>query len=510
MRTVRSVAAAVVAAALVLTACGGGSGSSSAAGGSANGEIAVGVPLDVTTFDPHESLTGPYMQYITPVYDALIRRTPSAELEPSVATEWGYTDEQQRTFQLTLRSDVTFSDGAPLDAAAVAANIERAKAAGGPFASSLAGVASVAAPDARTVVLTLSEAVPDLDYVLSGPMGMLVSPNSLTDDALTRSPAGSGPYVLSPDSVPGRRYVFTARDGYWNPDAVGPQTLALTVLTDSDARLNALRSGQIDMTVVFPQQAQTAESAGLTVLSTPLNFYGLGLLDRAGTAVPALGDVRVRQAMNHAVDRAALANAVTFGNGSAWSQIFPPGSEGASDEAEQRYPYDPARAVQLLTEAGYPDGFTLPVFSESRFSTYLEALDGQLRQVGITLDIELVQSGLTTSWSTTDNAAPMFVYGVDDVFQAVKLFALPDSPYNPFRSSSTAITDAYAAALAAADDGSRSAAYRSISDEVTEQAWFLVTHMQDSLYAVNEEKVAGVEMYVGNSVPFVHGWEDVG
>ncbi|QFR01729.1 hypothetical protein F9278_42315 [Streptomyces phaeolivaceus] len=508
MRTIRRVAGLGVTAALLLTACGGGGDTSNDS--ASGGKIAVGMPIDVTTFDPHKSLTGPFMQYLTPVYDTLIRRTSDAKLEPAVATSWKYTSTDRRTFELKLRSDVTFSDGTKLDAAAVKKNLEHAKADGGPFASSLASVSSVTAPDANTVDLKLSGAVPDLDFVLAGPLGMLVSPKSLTGDALNRTPAGSGPYTLSSSSVPGQRYVYKARKDYWNAKAVGADSLELSVMPDNDARLNALRSGQIDMTVVFPQQAQTVKSAGLQLLSKPLNFLGLGLLDRAGTKAPQLGDVRVRQAMNYAVDRDALVKAVTFGYGTSWNQIFPPSSAGASDTAGKQYPYDLAKAKDLLAKAGYAKGFTLPVFSESRFSSYLEALDGQLRKVGIKLDIKLVQSGLTQSWGTTDNPAPMFVYGVDDVYQAVKLFALKDSAYNPFKADSPAIRKNFEAAEAATDDAARDGAYQKISDEITDQAWFLVTHVQDSLYAVNDKKVSGVEMYTGNSVPFVYGWKVIG
>jgi peptide/nickel transport system substrate-binding protein len=446
------------------------------------------------------------MTYLTPVYDTLIRRTADGSLVPAVATEWKYLDAAKTEFQMTLRTDVKFDDGSKVDAAAVKANIEDAKDAKGPFSGGLSSVTKV---DAKgdTVTIHLSDPTPNLDNVLAGPVGMLVEPSALGTKGLASKPAGSGAYTVDASTVPGQTYVYKARSGYWDPKAFGPETLNLVVLSDTDARLNALVSGQVDATVVFAPQAATAKGAGLDVLEQPLNVVALGLLDRSGTMIPALKDKRVRQALNYAVDRKAIVQATAFGFGEAGDQLFAKGSPAWSKKADSFYSYNPDKARTLLKEAGFASGLTIPVFTEARFASYLEALDGYFRAVGVKLEITQADSGLIPAWSSGKYGATMVQYGDNDPVSLINTWALPTSPNNPFKAVLPGIDDLVHQINTSTSPDARSAALQKISEGLTEEAWFVPTHILDTLYGVNTKKVTGIQSYAGNSVPYVYGWK---
>lgn len=470
------------------------------------GTINVGVPLNVITFNPHASVQGPMMTYLTPIYDTLIRQLPNRTLVPSVATKWEYLDAKRQTFKLTLRTDVKFDDGTPVDAAAVKANILDGEAAKGAFSANLSNVQSIDT-SGNTVTIHLSDATPDLDLTLAGVEGMLVEPSALGTKGLASKPAGSGAYTLDPSSVPGTRYVYKARPGYWNPAAFGPATLNLVVLGDQNARLNALRSGQIDATVVFSAQVKTARSAGITILKQPLNINALGLQDRAGVKIPELASKQVRQALNYAIDRPALAKALAFGYGQATDQMFAKSSPAWSAEANRMYPYDLAKAKELLAAAGYAKGFTIPVFSEVQYGTFLEALDGQLQKVGVKLNITLATSGLIPSWSSGQYGSTMVQFGDGNPISLIKTWVLPTSANNPFKTELPGIADMIHAVNIAPTTRARAKALQAISLAVTQEAWFLPAYVLDNFYGVNTKKVTGIQVQIGNSVPYVYGWK---
>ncbi len=503
------VAALTLVLAIAGCAAGGDTSPTSDAGGSGpQGEITVGTPLDVTTWNPHLSAMGPMMTYLTPVYDTLIRSTADGALVPGIASAYKYTDGSRTTFELTIRDGVVFNDGTAVDAQAVKANIEDAKSAAGPFSLGLSAVQSIDATGS-TVTIHLANVVPNLETTLAGPAGMIVDPDALGSKALAAAPDGTGAYTLSKSSTSGTKYVLEARKDYWNPDAFGPRTLNLVVLTDNDARLNALISGQIDATIVFAPQASTAEKSGLTLIHQPLNVYSLALADRGGSKVPALGDLRVRQALNYAVDRAAIAKATTFGFGTPSTQMFPQNSPAFSSKAADLYPYDPDKARELLKEAGYGSGLTIPVFTEARFASYLEAIDGYLRAVGVTLDITTADSGGIQSWSDPKYAATVVAFGTNDPLTGLSTWAFPTSPNNPFKTELPDVGALRSAIYEAKTSDELKAAYQAVTLAMAEQAWFVSTNSVDTIYAYNPKAVKGITSYVGNSVPYVFGWTAV-
>lgn len=334
-----------------------------------------------------------------PAYDSLIFHAPDGSYQPNLATEWGYVDDQNTEFQFTVRDDVLFSDGEKLNAEAIKTWIEYYQESGGLFALVFQRITNVEIVDDFTVKLTLNAPDPFWPLYLSqNRLGFPISPAGVQDpDALGTSTAGAGPYVLdTAASTPGTTYVYTARDDYWNPDAIHWDKIEITVIPDGGASLSALQSGQVDFAVGQARDAEAAESSGVTVTTVPLVWNALIIQDRGGQTIPALGEEKVRQALNWAVDREAVANTVFGEFGAANVSMVVDGFSSFSEAIEGTYGFNPDTARELLEEAGYADGFDLPICTRNRNGsevTYLQAIVGYLQDVGIRAQIKEFPDG---------------------------------------------------------------------------------------------------------------------
>src|SRR5690606_35509124 len=154
---------------------------------------------------------------------------------------------------------------------------------------------------------------------------------------------------------------------------------------DATASLNAIKAGEANGVKLANNDNLTeVESAGWTVNSNELDFQGLLLLDRAGTMNPALADVRVRQALNYAFDRSGLLTALQLDNGTVTTQVVPAGSDAYDPGLDDYYSYDPEKAKELLSEAGYSDGFTLEMPSSTVLvATTYTLIEQHLADIGV-------------------------------------------------------------------------------------------------------------------------------
>ena len=242
--------------------------------------------------------------------------------------------------------------------------------------------------DADTIDSTSRTPDPSLEFYLSQAAGLMGSPKALGTEGIKTEPVGSGPYVMDKAAtVKDSQSVFTARKDYWNKDLQKFQKLTFKILTDLTARTNALVSGQVDATLLDPKTGKQAEGAKMKLAANEVDWQGLLLMDRDGAKNPALQNVKVRQAINYAFDRKTILDQVLLGQGTPTSQPFGKASGAWTEELENYYRYDPAKAKQLLKEAGYETGVTLEVPSVPGFETQIAVVQQQLADVGITLKV---------------------------------------------------------------------------------------------------------------------------
>ncbi|MFV0309320.1 MAG: ABC transporter substrate-binding protein [Desertimonas sp.] len=342
-------------------------------------------------FDPHRSSIGQDIRYFAPVYDRLVHFDSAGDLVPGLATSWEFSDDGL-TFTMTLREGVVFHDGAPFDAEAVKLNIERGQSLeGSSVASDLVEIESIDTPDPATVVFSLSAPNSMLPGMLSHRAGAMVSPTAFENPDLDQAPVGAGPYRVT-EYVESSRIVYERFEDYWDPAVGGPDRIEVSVMPDSRTRLNALTSGQVDLAQIGATELSDAERSGLSTDSRPALTYLALLLNRSGEE---LSNPLVRQALNHAIDRAAIAEAVYFGAAAPAVQPFPEGYFAYNpDFPGDYYDYDPERARELLAEAGYPDGFTLDLLVTALdvYTSAGAAVQAQLAEVGVTAEITQVEA----------------------------------------------------------------------------------------------------------------------
>jgi peptide/nickel transport system substrate-binding protein len=215
--------------------------------------------------------------------------------------------------------------------------------------------------------------------------------------------------------------------------------------------------------------------------------------------------VQVRQAMNYAVDREAILETVALGAGHITTQIYPQNSPAYIDELDARYPYDPEMAQQLLTEAGYPDGFEFdtPAIADS---TYLEALAGYLADVGITMNLNVVDgNAYVDAFISGEYPAAYFTFGSEFPSQDNANMILPGASLNVLNTTDQEVVDLDAEAARASGD-EQVALWQQINTKITEEAWFLVTHAADSILLVNP-KVTGTTPYVNQDSLSIYEWD---
>lgn len=456
VRPGRVLAAAALAAALVTTLAGCGSGGS----GTASSTLTIAVTNAPTSLDPSVNINGGFVAYYeTLAYQSLIERSPDGEYLPGLATEWGYVPGREGyEYEITLREDAEFSDGSPVDAEAVAGSLNYFVASGkGPTASAYAGL-SARATDDRTVLLTSDTPNPIITDLLTPANygGAIIAPAGVENpDQLTNSTLGAGPYVYQPgESVSGDTYVYAPNEHYYDQSRIRFDRVVLKVMGDTSAAFQAVRSGQAQAMSGTVELVGSAEEAGLQVRTRPAGWNGVFLTDFGGNLLPALGDKRVRQALNFAVDREAIATAVYGEYGAATSQPNTPGSDGYVEDLTDAYPYDPERARKLLREAGYPDGFDLslpyPTYQADN-AKVMQAIADQWSQVGV----EVTLRGAKTSGAIFDDLLSMQYpvlsvnWGNMPEFLLVNQVFLKTAPLNPWQHEVpglSALVEAYAAA----------------------------------------------------------------
>ncbi|WP_285244176.1 ABC transporter substrate-binding protein [Pseudarthrobacter sp. fls2-241-R2A-127] len=387
VRTGGSVVAVGLTLALGLTAC-------SAPAKEASQEsrtLAFAIGGQPSSFDPAQAEVGEAAYIWTGIYDTLLKVDADGAVKPSAAKSWEYSSDAM-TLTLDLRDGLKFSDGAEVTSEDVAATIERSRTTPGIRVPDLASVKSVDTPDDHTVVLNLSKPDPALLVNLATGAGIIAEAKKLGDENLALDPIGSGPYVLDKNAtVNGSTYVLKRRDDYWDLQDYPYKTVTIRVIEDSQAKFNALQAGELDAGTASAAQIATLPEGAFEKKKIEAQAWGgLLFLDRTGSVVPALGDKRVREAINMAFDRDLYAKQLMSGGARATSQFYNPIQSGYDPDLEGYYKHDPEGARKLLAEAGYPDGFALTMPSSYFSHTFEPAITQSLADIGIKVTWESV------------------------------------------------------------------------------------------------------------------------
>ncbi|MFC8719365.1 ABC transporter substrate-binding protein [Kitasatospora sp. NPDC057198] len=501
----RSRAAAALAAAVLLAATGcastfGGGDAAGGGGGGGGGTLVIGATgklpnLDTVIggagFEGKRLLSFQIYEGLTR-YELLEDTDRPPQVTGALAESWQVAPDRV-TWTFALRKGVTFQDGTPFDADAVLFNLHRYLDRSSPeYTDALGAAAKEYAGDIASYRKTDDTHV---ELVTSGPNGhfpedlahvLIASPTAVRKAGsanFSQHPVGTGPFAFA-SQTEGQQVDLVANKGYWR-GAPKLERLVVKALPDPAARTAALRSGGVNwIEYPNPDDLESLKADGAQILSNSYDHLWYWILD---TTRGPWADVRVRQAANYAIDRQAIAGSLLHGTADPAFQAAPRAT-AAYDQGGDRYGHDPAKARQLLAEAGYSDGFSTSVTVPTGGSGNLlpvpitEALQRDLAAVGIKVEIR------TTDWTTLIGAEAKgeVALGSDAIAQSTTLFQsealLPlflgsKSPFWTGHYASPKVDELIATAAANPDESARQAAYRTALRQVTEDApWLFVVN----------------------------------
>jgi peptide/nickel transport system substrate-binding protein len=497
----KKLAALLVVAALGLAGCAPGeeSDSSDAVKGGTLTLAQIGPP---ETFAAAQAGWANSSQYMQAVYDTILTAAPDGTVQPGLATEWKY-NEDKTVLTLKIRDGVKFTDGTTLDANAVAQNLLRFRDGAGGLAADLADMADAVATDSGTLTVTLKRSNPALLNYLSRAAGLVEAPSAFDNPDLQTVPVGSGPYTLNTgETVEGTSYVFDKNPNYWKPENVHYDKLVMNVYQDQTALLNAVKGGQVNGgNSVGNQNLAQMEAAGFVAYPAETTWVGLSLFDREGVLVPALKDVRVRQAINHAFDKEALLKAVENGAGTPTSQTFMPSNTAYVAELDSHYGYDPQKAKKLLSEAGYGNGLTIPMNTVTLLGTTVYTLmQQQLADVGIT--VEYTDSGNNFLADIASAKYPMtyIPLGGATAWENLLLTSTPESSFNPFHTRSGEL-DGYLETMRTGSESDAAEAAKKANRFLVDNAWFAPWYRATSNYIADNN--TEITLQADNALPYL-------
>jgi peptide/nickel transport system substrate-binding protein len=304
----------------------------------------------------------PLIWYTQLDYAPLIDRTADGKAEPDLATSWHYSSDRL-SFVLNLRKNVKFADGEKFTAAAVVNSLEYTKK--NTLFPYLSNVKTITASGPLQVTITLTKPDPLLPFGFDqeGESGDIIAPAGLKNPKLLSTQSfGAGEYILDTKAtITNSAYVYKANPNYWDKKAIHFKTFTIKVIADDNSTLAALRSGQIQAAQINSTTATAGKAAGLNLETGNSAFVGIYFADIDGKILPAMANVKVRQALEMAIDRKSITKALYGTTATPTDQYAAPGTPGYVASLETEYAYNPTKAKQLLASAGYPNGFSFPL-----------------------------------------------------------------------------------------------------------------------------------------------------
>ena len=346
--------------------------------------VRMAVTVDPDGLDPHMSASASTFQVTSSIYETLVTVDRNGNIVPQLAESWEIApDGLSITF--SLRPDTLFSNGNPCDAEAVKSSFDRFLS-NGVRRGDYSTIESVEVADENTVVFHFNSLNVVALSLFSYPWSAIVD---TSEENLRSNPVGSGPYVLQ-SWIPQQSLVLERNENYRGECNI--DEVAFLMMPDFTSQVTALKNGQVDLILITGDLVSQFEGDGnFTIHAEAGNGLQLMAMNNAS---PTLSDLRVRQAINYAVDKDAIIDAVWWGYGEKIGSHFPVVLSEYVD-MNDIYPYDVEKARTLLSEAGYGEGeLTLDMFLPRSYQEYVNAgqiIAQALENVGINVNIQIVE-----------------------------------------------------------------------------------------------------------------------
>ena len=385
--------------------------------------VNVAYDADPVSLDPHEQLSGGTLQLSHMVFDPLVRWTQDLQFEPRLAESWEQIDPTTTRFK--LRSGVKFHSGNDMTAADVKWTFDRLKESAD-FKGIFSLFSDVKIVDDLTIDLVTSEPYPlvlhTATYIF--PMdskfytGMTADGKDKAelvkhgDSFASRNVSGTGPFIVS-EREQGVKLVFDRFADYWDTASEGNvDKIVLTPIKEDPTRVAALLAGDVDFIAPVPPTdlKRVEDNAGTNLITMPGTRIITFQMNQ--DRVEAFKDARVRKAIDYAVNNAGIVERIMRGFGTVGAQASPAGYLGYNPDLKPRF--DVAKAKELMSEAGYADGFSITMMApNNRYvndDKIAQAVASMLSQINIKVDLQTMPKA--QYWPKFDErAADMMMIG---------------------------------------------------------------------------------------------------
>ena len=454
---------------------------------------------DPVSLDPHEQLSGGTLQLSHMIFDPLVRWNRDLGFDGRLASSWDRIDDT--TVRFNLREGVTFHSGNPMTAADVVWTIERLKSSPD-FKGIFAGWTSATAVDDMTVeiktdgpsplVLHTATYVFPMDSKFYEEGGAEIVKHG--DSFASRSVSGTGPFTIT-EREQGVKVVFTRNANYWDTDSPGNvQTAVLTPIKEAPTRVAALLAGDVDFIAPVPPTDLARIDADPNTDLVTMSGTRIITLQMNQQRNEALANVKVRQAIVHAINNEGIVEKIMKGFGTAAGQQSPKGYLGYNEALTPRF--DLAKAQALMAEAGYANGFSATMMCpNNRYVNDFKICEAAAAMLAkIKIDIDLTTMPKAQYWPKFDERAAdiMMIGWHSDTEDSANfnefLTMTPNADtgrgqYNSGNYSNAMVDELTVASLTETDEAARAEMLQKAEAILYEDAAYVPLHWQDLAWA---------------------------
>lgn len=470
-------------------------------------DLAIAVDADVATLHPTDFSSTIELSVLNQIYDTLMYYSADGTKEPEARIAESYEiSEDGLDYTFHLRDDVTFHDGTPVTAEDVKFSLElyRDSEYQG---SAVAVLDTVEVTDDTTIVCHLSSPYSPFLQAICSPFIVSKTYYESDEEGFVNSPIGSGPYKFVSRTKSSNIVLEAYEDYYRGAPAI--KNLTFEVIGEASTKAIALQSGEVNFAEIdSASMTQLAANSAITIAEVPTSGFAYVAMN---TEQAPFDDVRVRQAINYAINRENLVAVCYDGEAEVNSNICSKERFGYSEDQLQ-YTYDPDKATELLTEAGYGDGLDLGnLLVAEKYSNLATVLQNDLAAVGITVQIDVkefnsyiadVQNG-----NYTITALSMTLEGDT---QSLEMAFLTDyiGVANNARYSDEEMDALFDQARTTIDTDAREEIFNQILTKAQDEAIYAVLCNPMTLYAYNSDLQCPEFVLEGNYYVYDFAWAE--